>query len=348
MFEELHNSDGFRALQQVSSRLGNDPLQVQGPGGNSSIKRDGAMWIKASGTWLAEAETRDIMVPCDAGVLQRALAEGAVDQPGASTFVPAGMNPHGLRPSIETAVHAALDWPVVLHTHCVATIALAIRSDGAERIAALLPDLSPVIAPYVKPGWDLARTIRTSVVPETQVVVLGNHGLVVCGETAEAAEALLRSVSARLTPDNLLPALAPHADLTARLAGTDWVAAPDDITHAVARDPARLAKAEGATLYPDHLIFLGPGCISVASEAGLPALGDLAPARKIMLLLGLGAAVPADASPAVLAMARCLGDVLARVPEDAVLQRLTAMEEADLLDWDAEKYRQSLNKQTGA
>ncbi|MYA89823.1 MAG: class II aldolase, partial [Boseongicola sp. SB0662_bin_57] len=34
----------FRAL---SARLGKDPLQVQGPGGNTSVKDGDVMWIKA-------------------------------------------------------------------------------------------------------------------------------------------------------------------------------------------------------------------------------------------------------------------------------------------------------------
>jgi len=42
----------FRAL---SARLGQDPLQVQGPGGNTSVKSGDVMWIKASGTELADA-----------------------------------------------------------------------------------------------------------------------------------------------------------------------------------------------------------------------------------------------------------------------------------------------------
>ena len=42
-------------------------------------------------------------------------------------------------------------------------------------------------------------------------------------------------------------------------------------------------------------------------------------------------------------MARCLGDVLARVGEDAIPRYLTDAEVVELTDWDAEKYRQALN-----
>lgn len=343
MFEGLRVSREYTALVGASHRLGSDPLQVQGPGGNTSLKKGDAMWIKASGTWLAEAGTRDIFVPCDVGVLRGALASDA-PQPEMATFVPADANPLGLRPSIETAVHAALDWPVVLHTHCVATIALAVCRDGPARLAGALPEVETAWVPYVKPGWDLARAIRATVTPTTQVVVLGNHGLVVCGETVAGAEALLHSVSAALHPAELRPPMDPAPGFSERLAGSGWMPAPEPITHAVARDPVRLEMALGATLYPDHLIFLGPGCREVPGGA-IPAdvTGDGAPC-KILLFPGQGAAVTEDATPSDLALARCLGDVLARIPGDADLTRLTTEDEAALLDWDAEKYRQSLNR----
>ena len=38
----------------------------------------------------------------------------------------------------------------------------------------------------------------------------------------------------------------------------------------------------------------------------------------------------------------CLALVLERVPADATLHYLTAADEAELLDWDAEKYRQAI------
>ncbi|MEO1316603.1 MAG: class II aldolase/adducin family protein [Pseudomonadota bacterium] len=340
--DTLRQADDYAALIAASNRLGSDPLQVQGPGGNTSLKDGEAMWIKASGTWLAHARDRDIMVPCNTGVLRRALEAEVPEPPEMEAFVVGDANPLGLRPSIETAVHAALDWPVVLHTHCVATIALAICRDGRERIAAALPNERVAFVPYVKPGWDLALAIRKAADRETRIVVLGNHGLVVSGPTVAEAEGLLRKVSAALQPASVRGSMAAAPALEDRLRGTGWIAAPDPITHALALDPMRLEMAVGATLYPDHLIFLGPGCRQVTDDA-LPK--DTGGATcKLLLFPGLGAAIPADATASDLALARCLGDVLARVPDEAELMRLSPEEEAALLDWDAEKYRQSLNR----
>ena len=55
-------------LREFSACLGNNPLLVQGSNGNTSIKIDGRLWIKASGKWLADATAEDIFV--SAGIAQ--------------------------------------------------------------------------------------------------------------------------------------------------------------------------------------------------------------------------------------------------------------------------------------
>lgn len=343
-FARLRASDGFSRLLAVSERLGREPLQVQGPGGNTSLKDGGAMWVKASGTWLAEARDKDIMVPVDAARLAGNLDADTPD----TAFVPEDESRSALRPSIETSFHAALPHPCVLHTHCVATIATAIRVEAETLVAERLGALGAAFVPYIKPGRDLTRAILARTRPETRVIVLGNHGLIVCGADPDAALDLLLEVSARLEPAALPAPAPPDPAFAADLRGTGWQPAPPE-AHAVARDPDLLAMADGATLYPDHLVFLGPGTAVARpgqSLAGaIAATGALRPARKILLVPGRGAAIPEDADAGAVALARALGDVLSRVVRGAPLIRLTAAQEADLLDWDAEKYRQSL---TGA
>src|SRR5207342_3529891 len=109
----------FRALLALSARLGRDPLRTQAAGGNTSLKRRGTLWIKASGTWLAEAEDRDIMLPVRLEPFLAALGAGNAVAERAIDFVVAEDNPGGLRPSVETSVHAVIHHPVVVHIHCV-------------------------------------------------------------------------------------------------------------------------------------------------------------------------------------------------------------------------------------
>lgn len=366
----LRASPAYAELLAVSARLGQDPLQVQGPGGNTSLKADGVMLVKASGTLLADAEAQDIMVPVDAAGLRAALSTSTGVTVEGRAFTLDSANPHGLRPSIETAVHAVLDWPVVLHTHCVATIAAAVRSDAEAFVQARLAGLDAAFVAYVKPGEDLARAILDAVTPATTVIILGNHGLAVCARTPAEAETLVYDVARRLEPpaaqragpteessngppdgvgsrDGAVPA-ADTAALGAALEGSGWRAVDHPPTQAVALEAERWAIAAGATLYPDHAIFLGPGVVLGRADEPVPAVlaraAATAPSRKLVLLEGRGAVIPADASPSVVALARAFGDVLARIDPAAALTRLTAAQEAELLEWDAEKYRQSLEQ----
>jgi rhamnose utilization protein RhaD (predicted bifunctional aldolase and dehydrogenase) len=343
LYEALRADPDFAALLALSARLGREPLQVQGPGGNSSIKRDGAMWVKASGSWLAEAEARPVMVPVDAAALAAAVRAGA--EPEARAFVVEAADAPPLRPSIETAVHAVMPQPVVLHTHCVATLALAIREDGAALIRERLAGLDPIVLPYVMPGLPLARALAAEAAPERRVAALGNHGLIAGGNSVAEAEATLREASRRMAAAE--PPSAPPPDAAA-LGSEAHRPADAPALHAVARDPRRLAMAAAGPFYPDHVVFLGDRLAVAEPGEGLEAAArrlerrDGAPPR-LVIVPGAGAAIRRDASAAAEAMARCLGDVIARVEADAPLRSLPREEIAALLDWDAEKHRQALS-----
>ena len=69
-----HQSALLNELRRMSARVGRNILLVQGAGGNSSIKHDDILWVKASGTWLADAEQKDIFVPVPLGAARTALA----------------------------------------------------------------------------------------------------------------------------------------------------------------------------------------------------------------------------------------------------------------------------------
>ena len=124
--------DGLVELASFSAAIGRDAEQVQAAGGNTSCKADGLLWVKASGLWLADALTRTSSCRSGWGRAWRGSRPVLADP--VSAAVAADLNPQGLRPSIETTLHALLPHAVVVHTHSVRTIALAIRADGEARI----------------------------------------------------------------------------------------------------------------------------------------------------------------------------------------------------------------------
>jgi rhamnose utilization protein RhaD (predicted bifunctional aldolase and dehydrogenase) len=340
----------LRALRTLSARLGRDPDRVQAAGGNTSLKRDGTMWIKASGTWLARAEDEEILVPVRLDPLLQAMRDGDPAAETARDFVVAEHNPRGLRPSIETTVHAVLPFTVVLHVHCVSTIALAIRTDAEARLAERLDGLAGVdlaFVPYCKPGLTLSQAIAARLRPGTNVVVLGNHGLVVAADGVDAARTLLDRVCAALAlPRRPSPAAQTEA-LAEFVRGTSYRLPQDPVAHDAATDPASLALATAGAFYPDHVIFLGSALATARAPAELAALGEGPRAPAIVGVPGHGVLLHQGVLRGADEMARCLADVAGRVPAGTSVRAFTQPQIDELTQWDAEQYRQSLSRREG-
>ncbi len=338
----------FHALRELSATLGADPLRTQGAGGNTSIKRDGVMWIKASGTWLADALAQDIMTPVRLDALRKAIADGDPGAAAAVGFVDTQLNASGLRPSIETSVHAIMPSPAVVHIHCVNTIALAVRHDGEALVRERLTphaDVALAFIPYCKPGLPLAHAIAERLTKATNVLVLANHGLVVAGETvAEVADRIERVCKALSAPARGA-AQADAEKLAPIVEGSDYRLPHDPAAHAVALDPKSLAIARRGSLYPDHVVFLGPALMEASVDGGrLRAPPEGRRPSLMMALPGVGVVLHHSASKNAHAMARCLADVAARIPEEAPIRVLTSAEEQELMNWEAETYRQSIGR----
>ncbi|HEY1780147.1 MAG TPA: class II aldolase/adducin family protein [Roseiarcus sp.] len=333
------------ALRELSAALGADPLRTQGAGGNTSIKRDGILWIKASGTWLADALAHDIMTPVRLGRLREAIAQRDPRAAASVDFVDSDLNASDLRPSIETSVHAIIPSPIVVHIHCVNTIALAGRRDGESLVRERLrphADVALAYIPYRKPGLPLAHAIAERLTKETNVLVLANHGLVVAGGTvAEVADRTARVCDAFSAPARLAPEPDVEA-LSSIIEGSEYRLPQSPAAHAVALDPKSLAIASRGSLYPDHVVFLGPGLVTAAVVGGRLRAPDNPQPVPMLALPGLGVGLHRSATKNAHAMARCLADVAARIPEDAPTIVLTAAEERELMNWEAETYRQSI------
>jgi rhamnose utilization protein RhaD (predicted bifunctional aldolase and dehydrogenase) len=345
--------DDLGALRALSVSLGTDITRTQGAGGNTSIKIGDVMWVKASGTWLAHALERDIMVPVEVPPLIEALQAGDPRAEKATDFVIDALNAGGLRPSIETSVHGIIPQRVVAHFHCVNTIAWNVQVDSEGRLAALmreaLPDLTWAMIPYRRPGTPLARAIAETRERAPDILVLANHGLVVNGDSVEEVGERIERVTAALA----LPRRSPPApdlgwlrDAAERLGNYRLPVDPE--THDSALDPAAARVALGRALYPDHVIFLGRE-VHLLIDADLEAddlRGNDAP--KMLLAPGKGVLLHEDLTAGGETMARCLAEVVTRIPAGAAINTLTAAQEAELSGWEAEQYRQTLDRKASS
>ncbi|MCV3765944.1 class II aldolase/adducin family protein [Rhizobium sp. TRM95796] len=341
--------EGFLAL---STDIGRDLLKTQGAGGNTSFKRDGRMWVKASGTWLSQAAERDIMVPVEIAPLVSALRQGDPRAEKATDFVIAELNGSGLRPSIETSFHAALPQRVVAHYHCVNTIALSVLEGRdaliAERMADL-PDLTWAAIPYRRPGTPLAMEIDRAAGDRPDVLILYNHGIIVTGETVDDVRERIDRVTSALAMPERAGTQADFAALRQLAEGSEFHVAEDAGSHKTALDAVSLAVATGGSLYPDHVIFLGVE-IGVLAE-GQPVASYAAgrreagrPMPKMVLAPNKGVLLSNELTAGGRVMARCLAEVSSRIPAGRRPIYLNGAQEHELTHWEAEQYRQALDR----
>ena len=314
---------------QLSEKIGSDPLLVQGPGGNTSVKQDGRMWVKASGTELADAQSQSIFVGVN---VEQVLAEleGAGDGSCRSALIDADST---LRPSIETTFHALLPYRFVFHFHSIGAIAHGISPQGRDRLTQVLTDVPWRLVPYRKPGIPLTKAIRDQLHVDVSVFLLQNHGIIVAGDDLNETAARIETIEQRL---RLPPGSTERAGpLGAAQAGWQW--SPEHSQ--LACDPLTAARAKAGSYYPDHVVFLGPALPAVTDIHQLGFIPRQCPA---VIVQDQGVCIRETATASQRAMLGCLHDVLSRIPAEWALDAITTDAEAELLNWDAEKYRQQL------
>lgn len=319
-------------LCALSARLGSDVELTQGGGGNISIKIGDALWVKASGTWLVQAMDRQVLTHVSLSAIRDSGGGGGLDR------LLALIDKDGLKPSIETSLHAVMPHRAVAHVHSVNAIAAGLRKDCDDFLAERLQGLSWASVGYAKPGNALADAVREQLEtnPQAGTFVLKNHGLLLSADNCADLERQTLDVHRRLavstrpTPPGR-PFSVPAKYRAAPDLGCDWVASDNDA----------LAIAAGGTLYPDHVVFLGDGMPIYDDVTKVP------PHRQdtALFIRGGGLAVRDDITAGAREMLRCLGLVLARLPSGARPHYLPQTAVAELMNWDAEKFRQALDRQ---
>jgi rhamnose utilization protein RhaD (predicted bifunctional aldolase and dehydrogenase) len=325
-------------VETFCARIGTDPLLVQGAGGNASWKAGSTLWVKASGTWLAEAADKDIFVPVDLPHLTAAVSAGNFG------IEPRLATPSPLRPSIETLLHALMPHPVVVHLHAVEVLAHLVRKDFPENVRRLVHGVTKAACVgYHKPGAELARAIAEALARAgtVDVVMLQNHGVVIGGSDVADVESRLASLVKVFC--GKVRALVRAETRTPKVEGYEWMS---DIGIQLALNPLLFDRLERDwALYPDHVVFLGaqPFCYKTVEEfqAHWP---DLKKAPEIVFIRTMGVMTRGALSAAKLAQLRCFYDVIARQEPEDQLTTLRPDQIAELIGWDAEKYRLGLSR----
>jgi len=331
-----------KQVKAFCAQIGADPLLVQGAGGNVSWKDGDALWVKASGTWLAEAELKDIFVPVNLSLLQTALSKNDF------SVKPEVTSNSNLRPSIETLLHALMPHRVVVHLHAVEILAHLVQVNAKEKIKNLVGDaVKWIYVDYFKPGADLARAVSEQLTnkSDADVVFMGNHGVVIGGEDVEDVSSTLNTLISILQTNasQLLDGSCPLTLESEFLARGYGPCSDQEVNQLAIKDELVNRLRHEWALYPDHVVFLGAEAALLDRNCNVGDLDEIVTTKPpFVFSIGNSVFESLQTTPAQRVQLRCYFDVLVRQPISEQLYSLSIKDVASLLDWDAEKYRRNL------
>lgn len=185
-------------LIEISRRYGSDPAYVLLGGGNTSMKADSVLYVKASGHALGQIDEHGF-VRMDlarlAEIWQRRYSDddAAREAEVLSDLMACRLAGETSRPSVEALLHALLPYRYVVHLHPALVNGITCSQRGEEATRRLFP--SALWVELVKPGFILASTVRERMGSRSyQIVFLENHGIFVGSDTIEGIERTYKEV----------------------------------------------------------------------------------------------------------------------------------------------------------
>ena len=336
-------TDIDKQIKEFCSLISTDPLLVQGSGGNVSWKNDGTLWVKASGTWLAQAESKEIFIPVNLMHLQKAMSEQ-------DFFTKAEVvEKTTLRPSIETLLHALMPHRVVVHLHAVEILAHLVQVNAKEKIKALVGNaVKWIYVDYFKPGAELAKAVyqELAVRPDADVVFMGSHGFLIGGDNINDIYSNLRALISKL--EISLPKSLPKKNLAIReqdFRENGYVRCEDEELALLVNRPDFVNRLHyDWALYPDHVVFLGAKAVILEKNFGLHELQKAkvdTPPFIFVINDNIYQHISTTQSQKI--QLRCYYEVVRRQNISKNLVTLSELQVRDLINWDAEQYRKSLS-----
>jgi rhamnose utilization protein RhaD (predicted bifunctional aldolase and dehydrogenase) len=333
------------SISQFCADLGRDPLLVQGAGGNISWKDGDTLWVKGSGTWLANAKLDNIFVPVDLKGISLNLARGNF------FAAPEVKTVSNLRPSIETILHAIMPQRVVVHLHAINALAILVRRDAAIKINKISKKLpwKSLFFDYIMPGPELGKAINFGMKAQNEfnILFLKNHGIVIGGDSIAEVSAILSAVLKECSIEIIseCPGEALQLPEVPMSAKKLYLAFDDIFVQQLAKNLSLYNRLQcDWALYPDHVVFLGSKPFIYESwEDFFVSLNHFKLLPDLIFIKYEGVFTRLDYGLSRAIQLRCYYDLISRIPNTVILDSLGDSNVSALLSWDAEKLRQQLS-----
>ncbi|MBR3968517.1 MAG: class II aldolase [Clostridia bacterium] len=188
----------MKNLVKFSRHYGSNISLVAAGGGNTSMKENGVLYVKGSGSALATI-CEENFVALDINKLleipKRTYPAGDKEREAAFlNDIMASKMPgeEAKRPSVETLLHALFPQRYVLHLHPSIVNGLTCSVDGKTAANRLFPDA--VWVDECRPGYTLAMEVSNLLTKGVNTLLLQNHGVFFAADTPEELDAMLKDM----------------------------------------------------------------------------------------------------------------------------------------------------------
>ncbi|MDD3366617.1 MAG: class II aldolase/adducin family protein [Sphaerochaetaceae bacterium] len=191
-------------LLEVSRRYGSDARYVLLGGGNTSLKIDDVMYVKASGHALANIDASGFVamsLPRLEAIWNKTYPEDPTqrEKEVLADMMASRSDGETARPSVEALLHAIIPFRYVVHLHPAIVNGLTCSQSGKTAAARLFPEALWI--PLVNPGYILAKTVRDAQAEykkknakDASLILLQNHGVFVAADTIQEIDQCYKDI----------------------------------------------------------------------------------------------------------------------------------------------------------
>ena len=330
------------AAHSLCQKISKDRLIIQGAGGNVSWKTETHLWIKLSGTWIEDAQNKDIFGSIPLDKLNELIKQ--------QKFIvdPAMMDQDNVRPSIEVMLHAIINKRYVFHLHMVEVVAALINQSEQLLVSLTKHGLNAKIIPYSKPGEELAEEVFQSMNhhPDCNLLCLENHGVVVFSDDIREIESHIALLQKLCNKEVFHINGSSNKNVPQVIENTEYKLLDNlQMNSLVFSDEIFEQLLHLWPICPDHIVFLGPrpnlydnfndALDSVNSTFQSP----------LIFIKNTGIYIHKDIFSKIhMIQLQCFADIILRLDRYEGISVIPKNEIKKLLNWDAEKYRQMMNQ----
>ena len=194
----------MKELIRLSNEYGSNERFVVKGGGNTSLKDDNVMYVKASGHALSTIDESGF-VKMDLTQLaamwdkKYPLGSDEREKEVLQDLMDARLDGETMRPSVEALLHSFIPFRFIVHLHPAIVNGLTCSVIGKKGMKQLFSDALWI--DIVNPGFILAKTVREEMAQYAKeydkapsIIFLQNHGVFVGSDTAEGIDTIYANV----------------------------------------------------------------------------------------------------------------------------------------------------------